>query len=126
MYFAVLQQGGAALSGRKPQEPWQKRALVEAKALPMSLALRGLQTALEALGKVRVIGTEPVAPAAQAGAPLVPVRVTASRVVTLPGGMRLPIPGCELTVHYGEPIVAQGREHDATAELARALRGHES
>ena len=62
MYFAVLQQGGEALAGRK-QEPWSRRALVDAKALPMSLALRGLQAALERLGKVRIVGTEPPAPA---------------------------------------------------------------
>jgi len=215
MYFAVLQQGGAALAGRKA-EPWSKRALIDAKALPMSLALRGLQAALEKLGNVRVTGHEPAAPAvlatwhhdllfvlpvrgpkcdllplapearldvicraseslgfrtmrlsfgdygdvpvvlrelvqegsrallsadgpkspglirpetvalaAQTGAPLIPVRIEASRVFTLPGGMRLPIPGSDVTVHYGEPIRAAGREHEAAADLARALRGHE-
>ena len=70
-----------------------------------------------------LVRPDTIALAAQTGAPLVPVRVVASRVVTLPGGMRLPIPGCELTVHYGDPIIAAGREHEATAELARALRG---
>lgn len=213
MYFAVLQQGGDALNGRK-REPWSQRAQIDAKAIPMALVLRAYTLALEKLGRVRVVGDEPAAPAvlaswhhdllvvlpvrgprcdllplaqqprldaiaraaeslgfrtmrlsfseygdvplvlrelvsegnrvllsadgpsapgtlrpeavalaAAADAPVIPLRVVASRFITLPGGMRLPIPGAELTVTYGAPILARGREHEATVELGRALRG---
>jgi lysophospholipid acyltransferase (LPLAT)-like uncharacterized protein len=108
--FHVLREGFAE-DGAPP------RALVE-------LVSEGGRALLAADGPhaAGLIRPEPVKLALLAGAPLVPVSVRAERAPTMPGGMRVVLPG-ETVLRYGDPIEVRAQsEHLATAALAAALR----
>lgn len=77
-------------------------------------------------GPARVLKKGVLHIAAQSGVPIVPISITASRVVPLPSwdSKRIPLPFSRIAVTIHEPIaVAYGRFDDASDRIVRALKG---